>query len=440
MRKFIPVIVLILLVVAIELGSTYYVGTLAEERFRHTISLMNEMPGTKAEVVSYQRGFFNSQAKIVIAIFNQPFVILSTVYHGPIIFKKSEKFPLQFHLAYVSNELETPQVKVPINWAMVFPFMGGAEMRSTSPQYVSEQNNLIIKSTGWNAVGKISKDWDDYTLDAKSPDFSMAYKGDMEGPFLNVQGIQVHSDYKKSENSKTTQFNYVFDKIILSKQDVEINKLELQNEFVTNTDTINSLLKISLEGLILSKNQTLGTQKIEVKIDNIDLNAMTTLLKTTQKRLTNEELRAVFNLLLQKRSKFSIVNSHVHLPNGSIILDAQMEVGGQTLPDPMNIDEVIKTIDGKLFARITKTLFQDLIAQMAAQELMKDPQFVALSNEEKQAKLQQEIDRFISVLAESQLLKDLGQEYEITATFAKGQWLMNGKPKESTQEGSESRS
>lgn len=425
MRRPAIIISTILLVLILILGATYSIGYIVEKRFRQTMSMMSEIPGTHVDILSYERSFFKSLAKISVQIYNQSVLVQSDIYHGPIIFKKEQgsTAPLHFQLAYVSNQLESSLIKIPVNWIMVFPYIGGVEMKSKVPAYSVEQDRLLVKSLGWDAIAKITRAWDHYHLQFFSNDLTVAYKGDMEGPFLDMRGIKLENDYKKEKNLKTSTINYFFDRILLPKHDAALHKVLFHNVLTTKQETLDSLFKINIESLALNKNQSLETERVEVKIENIDLAALITLLQSNKNQLSQDQLQDVFKKLFQRRIRILVNNSLINLPDGFILVDGKIELGGQILEDAMNTNEIIKTLDGILKGRVTKPLFRNIISQMAVQELIKDPKFVALKEEEKLSTLNLEVDRFIKMMSEGGLLQDLGQEYEIILMMAGGQWI-----------------
>ena len=56
------ILIAIVLIVAIDLGLKSYVGSQTEKAYLNTIQLINSSPNISAKLISYKKGFFNSEA------------------------------------------------------------------------------------------------------------------------------------------------------------------------------------------------------------------------------------------------------------------------------------------------------------------------------------------------------------------------------------------
>lgn len=426
-RVWIPIVLIALL--CVDLGAVYYISNVAENRYRETMNLMNEIPGVTVEVLSYEKGFFKSKAKLAVQIFNQSQTVESKIYHGPIIFKKTEDtFPIQFQLALVHNQLQDHAQ--PMHWTILFPYIGGAKMHSHNTAYTLDKENLLVQSQGWDFDGQVSRDWREYQLMSHSPEFSISNKGENQA-FFTIQGIEFNTKYKNDLHSKFTEVVYRFDKILVPKQSLALDNLSLKGEFLTKESTMDTLFAISLKNISVigqgrpTQMVQLGPESIQLRVENIDLEAIKMLYRNANGGMNKEslEIKEILNKILARKLNVFIEKTEMSLPNGRAFLEAKLTMGGTPLADPTILTEIFNTIDGDVFARVTKTLLREGITQLQLQTSMKDPNFIALPAEQKETSVNEDVDDFIRLLVENKTLKETEKEYEIHLKIEKGKWI-----------------
>lgn len=432
MRKINPLLILILIIVGLGLGASYFVGIIAEERYRDAIQVMNEMPGTNVNIASYERGLLQSDADLVFKIMGSDYTIKSKIYHGPVIFKKGKSgFPVQFKLAYVVNQLVGTTLPTavtdlnPLTWSFAFPYTGGMEVWSNSLPSTIEQGNLVVKAQGWDASGQISRNWDSYDISTASPGFSISGKGQTT-PLVDFQMIQIHSDLQKTPNSKVAKVDYHVNKILFPEQNVEIQKPEILAQFITYKEAVDMLFSMTLDNVLLGiagQGLKVGSEHLQLRFENLDLAAMQLLFKNANTGLNPEQIQEFTNKMVKRGPKIFMDKSVFHLPNGTIVSEGKLIVKGEAVQDPNNIEDVLKNAEGDLLVQVTKALFRDSVIQLQMQNLMQNPSFKALPEDQKQATLQRSMDDFINALMKGGVLKDLGENYEIKATFRNGEWV-----------------
>lgn len=102
MKKLMVIIVVLIMV---ELGSTYYISRTSENHFKEIQAILNENPFITSEVISYQSGFFKSQAETRLKFKFNPnhegIRVKHTIFHGPIILGVG--FPIHFQYFMIKS-------------------------------------------------------------------------------------------------------------------------------------------------------------------------------------------------------------------------------------------------------------------------------------------------------------------------------------------------
>lgn len=108
MKKIIAIIVILIIIL---IGATFFVGDVAEKRFRQVVATLNEVPGVSAKVDSYKKSLFYAVAHTTIIANGVTYGFDSVIHHGPIVFqdlsqkKKGFSSPIKFKIATVTNKL-----------------------------------------------------------------------------------------------------------------------------------------------------------------------------------------------------------------------------------------------------------------------------------------------------------------------------------------------
>ena len=95
--------IIIVIIAAILLITPYVLGERLQKSYPALLNRIDQSPNVNAALISYQRGFFESQAKIKLTrkihkTINT-FIVNQTIFHGPVIFTKNAKNRWRLYIA-----------------------------------------------------------------------------------------------------------------------------------------------------------------------------------------------------------------------------------------------------------------------------------------------------------------------------------------------------
>jgi len=475
MKRVIGIVVILLVIAIAEIGGSYYVGGLAEQKYRHLITLMNDTPGVQAEVVSYERSWFKSQAVVKIHSFEGTQLLPSTILHGPVIIDPSLTVPVQFQLAVLKTVI-TPHSPLlfgmpgPINLIMPFSFFGEIHFQLLQKPVDYQGNKIYISSQGLEGGGRISKNFDTYLVETYYPNVIVRENKEKVGPQVEFQGFKTDFKFQHlSDTEKRLEAHYELDKI-LGEQGLpgSLEALMMNHVLNIHPTMLDGEFEMGLKSIAFLTNQ-LGPGHIKIKFNNIDKAAAISLFKnglmiqnksnppsaatgpstgttgpspstpptapstdaTTPPDLGKKNLID----LLSKRPHFTLEDFNVTLPEGTITAKGDIAIGGpefNNVPDPDKISDILlQTLEGNFDAVMPKTLLRAMVKNRVAGDLSRDPQFQTFDLTQREIAIETQVNQFMAVLSKNGILNEKDTEnYEIKLSFSKGHWMVEGKPVE----------
>lgn len=492
MKKLLIVIVILILA---EIGATFYFGNLAEQRFRQVVSVIGEIPGTTTSIDSYKKNLFYSNAKVTIKTFGGLlYTFDSVIHHGPIVFQplmrqKQWSSPIKFLLASVTNQLvsitepvpstlptsvvspdgstmpaqtnplnpsepnpsdlnpsesgkslATQKTKVitppiPIVWVINIPYAGDMSITSQGPAFETNQDQIYIKSTGWNTLGHAAKDGKHLDIESQMGGLAIG-KFPEKLAYIQFDGIKFKNEFNQTSEIKSSQSLTTIDKISSPVFPAVGNFLKLQMDVTTHPETLDFLFGISLDSMQLEKGQpSFGPERFEINISNIDLEALKLVrdLSAQEKQLSSEDVKKLTNAILKRKPKVVLHKIELNfpesaggqVPQGKILLEATLTVGNTTdngpLGEVLNFNQAWNTVNGDIDSTITKALFRSIIMNIKMTEILKDPNLRNMNQQQRDIAVQQAVDQIIAEFSREGILREQSDSYQVKIKITQGQ-------------------
>jgi uncharacterized protein YdgA (DUF945 family) len=433
---------LIVLVVVADLGAAYFIGAKAKQKFEELIAFANENHVLLYEVASYQQGIIKSDAVIHIKPrfsndTNKFLVVKQTIHHGPIILGASKEKFIDFQLAAVTTQpLELPpQIQAPFTTYIVFRFDGDIEAQTIGTAFIFKDPVSYISGPGWSSKIHITKNGTTRKGDFIIPELTVQIMG---APII-VKDIKLMIDQNRSSfDNWLGNISFGIGNISQKEQRAELANLNFEEKLIQTDQTIEITWSLDFSKLSAAA-LSYGPLQFKMQFANIDpegLKLLTVLHGAGKIEVDKNKQEEIFQKILLRRPKFTVLPSHLTLPQGDIKIDAELAVGGPGIKLPLDQGVIANTADGYFHAVVPKDILRQGLLMGISQELAKDPEFDKKTVDQKKQALDQQLDLKIQRLIQDGIMKESEKEYELKISIAKGKWIVNGKEVEIKQMGS----
>ncbi|MFA6302396.1 MAG: YdgA family protein [Legionella sp.] len=470
---------LLIILVVLVLGGYFGMGVLTEKTIKKNIEVINQSNGIFAELEQYQRGFFNSTAKIQWRLHVPEHVVKDAngqsqiapaqdyqmdmpvvIHHGPIIFADNRvmfgmgyaesvvPFPDQYKAQF--DSLYTNDSKKPnMDLSIFVNYLNNSTLNINIPSFTltTKEGNGQVVWKGIDSRTSITSNIDkvkggfvidglDYTKDDSklslgkvSSDYDLHETP--AGLYLGNATFSLPSFVITIKNQKMFE---VADFSLSSDSDIE-NKL-----FSTHFNT-------SLKTLLIN-GQTYGPGDLELTLRNLDAEVLAKINEQAtamQNGSDADRQRAMLAMLpelpklLSKGAEFEISQLRFKMPQG--LINGTMLV---SLPkgDTANPFELFQKIHGTAELTLPKEVVKQLMQQSALQQLTKQPdlqQAIVKQLQTSQPQLNQadltpeqlasmQTEKQLAALEQSGLVVVKGTDYVVEMNLDQGKFTVNSKP------------
>lgn len=402
---------LIIILVALVLGSYYGMGYLTEKQVKEDLKTVNQSNGLTANLEEYKRGWFTSKAILSWGLHIPEHVVTSAdgqsetvaaqdfsmkmplnIHHGPVIFADKS---VKFGLGYAHTEILLPE-----KFAQQFNNTFSSE--STQPKldlslFVTYLQNTSIDASipAFKLIAKQGNgqlDWFGMTSSTSlSPDMKKV-SGNITVDGLKIAKGQIKTDMSSVTSEynlhKTTSGLYLgdaslsFPSLVVTNDDKKIFELA---QFDVHSDTnieeglFNSHFKSSIEK-IATNDKTYGPGRLEVAIRNLDAEALARINQQAnqlQQGPDGQRQQALLAMLpelpqlFSKGAEFEVTELNFVMPQGTIEGNLLVSLPKSETSNPF---ELIQKIQGNGKLKVPSAVVKDLISESIRQKLLAPPQ------------------------------------------------------------------
>ena len=393
-------------------GATFYISMDIEKMFykKELFTYGNNVVFYN-KIISYKKGLFESNAVTEVKLLNFPTVIKMhhTILHGPIIFTKDSKKPIDFKFAIINSYIDkSANTAIPISFVISTVLNYKKEIESTTnssfPKYEGRINssfpkdaNNLVQIANWllESFIRITNNHVDFKCTASFSSALAKHLGDelvVEGVNIKVnqtaEGVDLGAAIKANQtvgSFESGEGNVAIDvkKIIQKQQETEITNLKLNETNTVKNKILNNSFDLDIEKII-NKNEIYGPMHFKFLLENINLSQISNPQPELKPR-SLRDLTASLAALLLKKPKLIIDNSYLSFPNGAIKVNlvlsfSELESNSNNISANADLmqrvgmdGEVSLTISKEVLKQmITKSIQNGLVMQMEYEKL--DPQ------------------------------------------------------------------
>lgn len=404
MKKFTGLVVIL---AALVLGLYYGMGYLTERKVKEDLNIVNQSNGLTAEVESYKRGWFTSNAVLNWRLHVPEHVVSSPtgqsntvaaedfqmkmpviIHHGPVIFADKS---VKFGLGYAHTDLALPP-------KLVEQFNNTFSSESTQPKldlslFVSYLNNssVDVSVPAFKLIAKQGNgqlDW----LGMTSATNVSSKLDKVDGNFT-IDGLRITKDQVKTVMSAiTSEYNlhktdtglYLgdaslsFPSLVVTNNDKKLFEL---GQFDVHSDTniedglFSSHFKTSLEKVV-ANDKTYGPGSLEVAIRNLDADVLARINQQAnqiQQGSDADRQKALLAILpelpklFSKGAEFEITEMNIVVPEGSIEGNLLISLPKTDAGNPF---ELMQKIQGKGKLKVPAVVLKQLVSESIRQRMM----------------------------------------------------------------------
>lgn len=399
---------LVIILVVLFLGSYYGVGFITERTVKNNLNIVNQSNGVYAEVVNYNRGWFESHALLnwnvhvparviksangqteTIPAQDYPLAMPLTIYHGPVIFSDRG---MKFGLGYAHAKLNLPTKVVKqftstftkestqpeMDITLLVNYLNHSQIKVTVPQF-----NLIAKQ------GNLTFDW----MGMTSAVNTTASLSEIDGQFA-VDGVRFAQDKLVATFGKVSgnyhlhktdsglfygDANTVFPSVLIKNNDermFELDELVVDSATDIKDNLFRADFKTSMDKLYVN-GRNFGPGQLAIAIENLDANVLANINAQVNKAQqgTDVERQQAMLAILPELPKlfaagpiFEISKMNLVVPQGTIEGDLRI-----MLPKNANLTnpfDLVQKIDGHSTLKMPAALMKELVLQSVKQRLM----------------------------------------------------------------------
>ena len=466
---------LVLVLVALILGSYFVTGYITECTLKKNIALISPSNGLAVNIEQYHRGWFRSKALLDMSLhipartvtnqdgqtttFNeQDFKIQVPIdiYHGPVMVVDSK--PL-FGLGYAHSHVKLPEtyaekftqnytaesISPSLNMTLFVNYLNKSSLGLEMPAFklVSKQSNATFEWLGMTDQSSISSDRNH--VGGRAMIDGLNFLKDK----MNLVLGKVTSNY----NLHTTNMNLYLgeaDLLISSlviKEGTEVT-LDAQELTIHSTNDVvdglfNSQLSVKLDKL-LTDGKFYGPVSFDMSLKNIDavvLSKINEQANNMQQGTDAERHQVLMSLipqlpkLLSKGTTLEVSSLNIGMQDGVVKGNMLVSLPANNLDNPFQLIQKVKG-HGKL--EISVAVLKRLIADSAKQALQAQASAGQTTPADATAPVEppkdleqlatNQADEKIEALVKSGLLINHDSDYVVELELTDGQLLVNGKP------------
>jgi uncharacterized protein YdgA (DUF945 family) len=475
-KSIIIVTVLVLMVLGLWGGATYWFGLKTEERYRELLDQGSQGPYAKFLNESYSRGFLESKAQTIVEIQLPPgvaaesrsirLILAHDIIHGPFPLSESPDGKRQFKP--VMAIMKTGIVLSPETRSRL------SEVYSQIPELASVQDYTVIDLDGSGeehllipAFHRLVGSEDKVTVDWKGLSFLLNFTADVKGfsGSLSVPGLEVVArDFSLGIKEVKSTFNShegigglplgeaSFDLAALEfagkkegePQAVVIRSFAVNTSSKASGDNINS--RVTLRTDQVKVNETLyGPGVFEMEFRNLDGASLTRLQETVRdfqsqppgqsaeatQFLMLARLGDILPDLLTKSPELEISQLDVKTTDGDFTGKARIAVDGTKLKSGLNLVTLVNAVTAQAEFKVGERLLRRVASDIMKERMIaesREQQRAAPGNKEVDAIASATIDEQLKTLEAQNILVKENGNYRAAASYKAGQIVLNDRP------------
>ncbi|MBI2785392.1 MAG: YdgA family protein [Legionella longbeachae] len=479
---------LVIILAALILGAYFGMGVLTEKTIKKDINIINQSNGLYAEIEQYNKGWFNSEAKIkwrlhiperVVKDANgQPQTLPAqdfnmdmplTIHHGPVIFASKKvlfgfgyaeaifPFPSQYNQQF-DAQFTKESVKPQLDLSIFVNYLNESTVDFKIPTFnlVAKEGNARVEWLGLNATTSMSsgmkKVEGSIVLDGIN-----AIKDDTK-----MTLTKVNSDYDLHETPAGLYLgdaNFALPSLnvfVKDQKTFEINDFVLKSDSDIEQHLFNTHFIVTLKSM-LANGQNYGPGELEIALRNLDADVLATInqqsaaIQNGNDMQRQQAMLALFPeipKLFSKGAEFEISKLSLKIPQGQI--EGNLYI---TIPKGENANpfELMQKIQGKAKLQVPAATVRQIIQQSVMQQLTKQPELQQALEQQLQGSapvtagqatdkpaltIEQltamQTDKQINGLQQSGVIAVQGTDYIVEVTLDQGKFTVNGKPFDSS--------
>lgn len=452
MRKLtITFTIIILFGLIVVFGMPLVAGIIIEKRYPNMLAKLSRLPDVKAQIVSYDRKWFESSATIRLDIKTQTptptsgiadperivsFEIKENIKHGPFIFAKTPEgsHTFVFGLALLQNTVALSPESEPLFSSTVWHFNDSLHNTFQSKSF------HIDRSPAMNLKVNGLKGYLNYGLSSQriktkfSVDSSQLQQTviDNQQPLtmqLLIKNLLAKADYTSADplwfGSRELQMALLH--ITLPNAETfTLNGFAFKVTQTRQDKNTNIALDVTLKNLV-NKSIQVNNFKLALTMNDINIQALTNLINdfnrwgsqsAVQKRPINQLVIPSIQLLSRGMS-VTLKTLTLSTPDGSLNAYATLSTPPQK--DVPNIRNIITGTKADAMISISKILLEKVLKDLYNQTQKAPNASASLSAE-------QITEKTIADWVNSNLLVEQGTQYICKLHLENGKLLINGKP------------
>jgi len=468
------VIALVVLVLGLWAGATYWVGAKAEQRYRSLLQQASQVQYLKFVNESYDRGFFGSKARTVIevqqpgaAAENQPIklTLAHDITHGPFPLSKSPDGKGQFKplMAIIETGIMfSPETQSQLG-ELYGQFPEIASIRDYTVIYLDghgEEHLLFpaFQHTFGNE-DKVAVDWKGLSLQVNFTADLKGFTGSLSVPGLEAVGKdgalkirEVKSAYNFHEGISGLSLGEAsFDLAGLEfaeKKETEshaflIRGLNAKTSNKESGDNINFLIAVRTDQVQLDEMQY-GPGVFEMEFRNLDAASLVKLQQTVRELQTqaaqqsSEQMQMMMLAkygeilpgLLKKSPELEVTQLNIKSTDGDFTGKAKIAFDGTKSEAAQNLLTLANAITAQAEFKVAERLLRRVVSNTMKDKIIadrKEQEGVAPSDKEIDAIASPMIDEQLNTLMEQNILIKENGNYQVSASYKAGEIVLNGR-------------
>lgn len=447
----------------------YFIGNGVEDTVKSTIDAINEQVIYKADIVSYDKGWFSTSATIDIAVnvdaimsaqqvsgseiptTENPTVTLTfNANHGPIYFGNGMgvgriKYIVAVDGKALREDVIWDESKALYSNEGVIGLLGGVNFQDEIPAFTftSDEDGTTVNFSGYN--GEATSQGEKVLYKSASQTLSAA----VDGASIDVSAMSIETSY--SGNFTTALAGELFDSAMTMKiAEIAVSGVEVQGDISVNDITFVADTKVNSQantanvyveyavGQVSGPEMDASDMVLGVAVNNIDADFMRAYQKFSNESMlmspdeVPEKMMAFVeeNLLSQLKAEpeINITKLTASLPEGSFSANANTKlVGISALPGTMeDIGYWVSHLLADANVTADKAFAESVMSGYMVGQIMANPQANSMTAEEIQAAADQQAPMMIQSFVQQGLIKATEQGYETTLTLKDGNADVNG--------------
>lgn len=461
-------IFVVVLIVAVALIGPKFVGSQLKGGIQDTVDVINKNPTYTASIKSLESSWFSTTAEISVGLElpNMPELsdqesmdasidLSITSHHGPILTADGFAFAW-LHTVIQTQNIQTPESLVVANNKPLYQFTGITNLFGSTSyddevaaiNYTDPQSGGIVSFSGLQGKGEISSGGLMYS--AVIDNLNMAVENvanfDIQNFSVNLTSSEsltgMMSKGLYDSNSSMTVDLITFNDIV---QDTEVRIVDTKVVARSDYDKLSDLGNVEVITTVTSVDATdmnLTDLMATLELNNLQAKFLLAYQDFSNQIMANmndpvkieSDLQAFMQeyLLaqLQAKPEYNISKLSGKINGSEFDAKIMAKIDGVT-DIPTTLDDPAfwmqhTVLDSKIVMQ--KGAAEFIAAQVVSSQLLANPQFMALSEEEQAQIIAQQVPATLSGLVQQGLITLEGETYTSIFTMESGAALLNGNP------------